>query len=102
DDLDRDNWILDFLQGLENSFQRSWRVGLDHQVELFDRALLGPPSQLLERDPRRTLAACLGLAPLQQLGQCDLAGGLLGAPDLEDVAGAGHLAQPADANRPSR
>src|SRR5215467_8177556 len=99
DDFDRDDRILDLLQGLENRFQRALSVGLDHQVELLDGALLRLARQLLERHSRRALAAGLGLAALLQLRQSDLSGGFLGADNLEDVACAGHLAEAADDHR---
>ena len=92
DDLDRHHGVLDLLKRAEQSFESSLRVGLDHQAELLDLALLGATGELLEGDPRREVARSLRRAPLGELGQGDLAGGLFRADDLEDVTGLRDLA----------
>src|SRR6266508_5940648 len=92
DGLDRDHRVLDLLERREHSLQRALGVGFDDQAELLDLAFLRAAGQVLEGDPRREVARRLLGTLLGQLGQGDLAGRLLRADDLEDIAGLRHLA----------
>ena len=76
----------------QQCLERALSVRLDDQAELLDLTLLGSAGKLLQRDPRREVLGRLLRAPLHELGQGDLTGGLFGADDLEDVAGLRHLA----------
>src|SRR5690348_9108389 len=96
DDLDRHDRVFDLLQRGEHGFERALRVGLDDQVQLFDLAFLGAASQVFEGDARRYVTSRLLGTPFDELGERDLARGLLRADDLEDVTRLRHLAHAGD------
>src|SRR5712692_7388860 len=71
----------------------------DVQAELLDLAFLGSPRELFQGDARGDVPGRLRSPALGQLGECDLAGDLLGADDLEDVARLRDLAHAGHDNR---